>query len=530
MLSFDALPDDILVEILLLLDAFTVLRLSLVQRHLRRLALSKTVWLSITRDLVYRGFLPRSALNLAHAPTHLIDLVKTLVCGPASWRTDPSPSLFSKRKLLEFTRPRECEHLLQPTRRVFIQPQVEAPRAILSSFVAGGGEYIFFWSLHSVSCWNLPEQRQVWSYRSSDPTAQIDGFAAEVAQGQKSALVVIIKSNSAHAGVLRVDLLKGTMALVAKVPLPESNPNMTMSVLIRAPIVCFIARQWANYVLFDLRTLQFCSIIGPFASPSASNTIQLLPDHIIYIRPPENATKLTTARKNAQLGIIPLSALAPYWVPTPHWNDPSSSTTTAATVPFDVLLPSTTFKTQIDIAPRRRLGYFTTALSFCTMASPLQDGVWRVWVTVRRRRLPNGIPPAPREKYIVHCVHLALGGGVSGAALGAQGLGFTRRAKPHLLAPGAYPSARDMTYAGQRILFVPDRRTAWRVEYGVQNRGEVPVVKMPARDGEGDEEGDGEGDVEGGGGAKWTLPMSLSPYGGEMVSSTESGVVVDYFS
>ncbi|KAF7367023.1 hypothetical protein MSAN_00961500 [Mycena sanguinolenta] len=89
-MPFEALDEDILLTILRLSDVYTVLMVSMTNKHLRRITLSKQLWLSLVQERAFRDALelpPPDREDLENRSTEqLVSLVKNAVIGPdSSW-------------------------------------------------------------------------------------------------------------------------------------------------------------------------------------------------------------------------------------------------------------------------------------------------------------------------------------------------------------------------------------------------------------------------------------------------------------
>ncbi|KAJ6582212.1 hypothetical protein B0H19DRAFT_1252330 [Mycena capillaripes] len=86
-MSLQELGDDVIIKILSLCDVYAVLTMSTVNKSLRRLALTKQLWVYLMHNLVSRGLLDRhsDAEIDAYSAQDIVDEIKRIVCGPETW-------------------------------------------------------------------------------------------------------------------------------------------------------------------------------------------------------------------------------------------------------------------------------------------------------------------------------------------------------------------------------------------------------------------------------------------------------------
>ncbi|KAJ7618084.1 hypothetical protein FB45DRAFT_933279 [Roridomyces roridus] len=91
------LDEYVLGEILCFCDVRSVLRFSQLNKYSQRIALSKHVWISLVRDLEFRGLRNRDpSLELETCTTQaLVDMAKRVALGPLTWssNSDVPPTL-----------------------------------------------------------------------------------------------------------------------------------------------------------------------------------------------------------------------------------------------------------------------------------------------------------------------------------------------------------------------------------------------------------------------------------------------------
>ncbi|KAJ6483139.1 hypothetical protein C8R45DRAFT_1215067 [Mycena sanguinolenta] len=87
---FHDLDEDVVAEILLLCDIYSVISFLQVNRSFRLLALSKQLWISLVRDLSSRYFLPHLDAVDDCTTAQLIAKLKSIMHGPETWSPQSS--------------------------------------------------------------------------------------------------------------------------------------------------------------------------------------------------------------------------------------------------------------------------------------------------------------------------------------------------------------------------------------------------------------------------------------------------------
>ncbi|KAJ6615329.1 hypothetical protein B0H10DRAFT_1950029 [Mycena sp. CBHHK59/15] len=151
--------EDILLKILSFCDVHAVLSASTVNKSLRRVALTKQLWLYLLQDVASRGLLdsPSEAELDASSTDDIIQEIKRVVCGPATW----APASFSAPQIC-----REVTFRVDMSRDTFFSPQL-----------IPGGTHAMLKNLEGVHLYDVRTGRRVWttvSKTASNATGLVD--------------------------------------------------------------------------------------------------------------------------------------------------------------------------------------------------------------------------------------------------------------------------------------------------------------------------------------------------------------------
>ncbi|KAJ7488172.1 hypothetical protein FB451DRAFT_1226604 [Mycena latifolia] len=93
--TLGGLGEDIVLRILSSSDIFTTLSVSRINRHLYHITSAKQLWLLHVQDLIDRSVieLPPSVVLVSLSTADLVDLVRRLVVGPATWAAEQLPQV-----------------------------------------------------------------------------------------------------------------------------------------------------------------------------------------------------------------------------------------------------------------------------------------------------------------------------------------------------------------------------------------------------------------------------------------------------
>ncbi|KAF7373877.1 hypothetical protein MSAN_00599900 [Mycena sanguinolenta] len=189
---FHDLDEDVVAQILVSLDIYTVLLLSRVNKSLRRLTFSKQLWIVLVLDLSSRYLIPHLHPIHNHTTAQLITKVKNLVCGPATWseRSSIPPTVGFSRTFLG------------------------GSATFAQSRILPGGRYFAVWRDSSLQCYDVLTGRSIWTGSVMMPQSWAmdmlpDGRAANfllLSQGRLSIVVVdLTTGNSDEVFSLNLD-------------------------------------------------------------------------------------------------------------------------------------------------------------------------------------------------------------------------------------------------------------------------------------------------------------------------------------
>ncbi|KAJ7457510.1 hypothetical protein FB451DRAFT_1275073 [Mycena latifolia] len=154
-----SLNSDLLLHICMLLDVFTIISISRVNKYLHSIVSAKQLWILVVRDLSERWFIdPPAEENLEKfSTTELIQQVKRAVVGPLTWSSAfPVPPTISREISISL------ETLQGESSHVEFLPE---GRHIL--FYKTTGEFA-----GGVECWEVHSGRRVWGWASPSRPAR----------------------------------------------------------------------------------------------------------------------------------------------------------------------------------------------------------------------------------------------------------------------------------------------------------------------------------------------------------------------
>ncbi|KAF7341184.1 hypothetical protein MVEN_01853400 [Mycena venus] len=220
--AFEDLGDDVLLVILCFSDVYTVLAVSLVNRHLRTITFVKQLWMSLIDDLRARGFfeIPLSDLS-QYTTSQLIDQVRTLVVGPQTWRADSDLSS-------------EVQPLLTKEIIVPVTTRVGYTKVHL---INGGRHVIMGW-FRGLEIWDLKDKRRVWT-RATDtiPAADAGQFTVGRTIEDNALTVAVIAGRRKALEIIRIDLQHWNVTETVNVALPQDQGGVLVDDAINGNLV-----------------------------------------------------------------------------------------------------------------------------------------------------------------------------------------------------------------------------------------------------------------------------------------------------
>ncbi|KAF7346768.1 hypothetical protein MSAN_01815300 [Mycena sanguinolenta] len=184
-LLFLDLAPEVISSILACCDISSVIAIAQTCQYLHCLAFHKSVWQSLLENL--RG---RSIIDLNYIPDveslsteDIIGVVRRLLTGPDAWN-NPHPS----------------HELVPATREITLHPEsaLTDPQSVK---LLPSGRYVLLLNLNQLWCWNVAENRLIWTYSAAEEHTRLLAFAAEEPGGGGSLVIMICARTFLPAGV-----------------------------------------------------------------------------------------------------------------------------------------------------------------------------------------------------------------------------------------------------------------------------------------------------------------------------------------
>jgi len=217
------LCDDVLLDILCFSDISTVISVSQTSKYFYILAFSKEVWLALISTLHARNFIdyfPGQQGFRELSTDALVDLAKRTVQGPRSWSvpTYQDPSSGIARQLVL---------------NANLQPKLPHLRLIDEARLLPGGQLVLFANQGRLRCCRVTRNAPIWEYRGHWTSPYyVRDFAAEVIEDGEAVMIAVgisvtspFSSSCYHhfVDVIRLDVLRGTSHSVFSHQLPETT-------------------------------------------------------------------------------------------------------------------------------------------------------------------------------------------------------------------------------------------------------------------------------------------------------------------
>ncbi|KAJ6477767.1 hypothetical protein C8R45DRAFT_1007758 [Mycena sanguinolenta] len=347
---FHDLDEDVVAQILVSLDIYTVLSLSRVNKSLRRLTFSKQLWIALVLDLSSLYLIPDLHPTDNHTTAQLIAKVKSVVCGPATWseRSPVPPTICFSRTFpggsVLFSKPR----------------------------ILPGGRYFAIWRDSALHCYDVLTGRCVWTASAQSWRMEMlpDGRAANfllLLSGRLSIVLVdLITGNSDEVFSLELDIqmaryfhpiLSGKFLALGLV---RYSPHMRAGILV-------VDWQEATYVIFEL------------SSPADPLTeVAFVPGHIILTPP---ALKSPYDRL---VFVYALSSIASHWRPVSEFVSHNADVLFSQHICLlEDVLPVVVESLQHDNQVfRNEPGRIRLAVRMMVHSNPIRDNVYKLGVYV----------------------------------------------------------------------------------------------------------------------------------------------------
>ncbi|KAJ7457463.1 hypothetical protein FB451DRAFT_1274958 [Mycena latifolia] len=264
-MPFHSLDSDLLLHICMLLDVFTIISISRVNKYLHAIVSAKQLWISVVCDLSARCLIdPPAEENLQKLSTaELMQQVKRGVVGPLTW-SSTFPTLPTLSRQISIS----LETLQGESSHVEFLPE---GRHILLYKVTGAFP-------HGVECWDVRRGQRVWGWAS--PSHPVGHATFNFRRGGSEA-VVLLESYAPrnHLLILLANLETGDSWNLLDLPVdPVCIPRVKMS---EDFFLCRVhSPEWPGPVLLvNWRTAEFVL----FNSSNLEKTqFELFPGHIAF--------------------------------------------------------------------------------------------------------------------------------------------------------------------------------------------------------------------------------------------------------
>ncbi|KAF7346757.1 hypothetical protein MSAN_01814100 [Mycena sanguinolenta] len=300
-MAFAALDEDALLNVLCFCDVYTVLKVSEINKSLRRIALTKQLWLFLVQDDTFRVALelppPDRAEIEKYSTEQLIDFVKSAVSGQLSSRTADHKIAWGDMQMYSDT------HLF-PGARYILLHQGEPEE------------------LHIHDIWS---SRRVWTHVTGSRTR----YRIDLVPGGATARILLVQPTRGSVHIEEVDLATGISRKVFDLGFVAgwlSSPSSLVGdvFLWATPLARF---KKTSLLLVNWRTSTYVVLrrtLGP------NIIIKLIPGYVV-----------STHRESQRPGqlvltVTALDAFSAYWRPLTKHNLEDEISSSRATYPITV--------------------------------------------------------------------------------------------------------------------------------------------------------------------------------------------------
>ncbi|KAJ7718638.1 hypothetical protein B0H16DRAFT_1608854 [Mycena metata] len=427
-LAFQDLAIDIIFHVFAFCDIYAVLSTAKTCRYLHALALDKSVWLAIMNDLMQRHFLD-PVPNLRDLPTtEMLSILRQLVEGPGTWtRFDPDNPPVAQQTIT-------------------LNPSVTTGPGITDweneAKMVPGGRYLLFGNWGTLECWDIPEDKLVWTHPPSVHSAFLLGFAAHALNEDQSLIIALCEQADynghriTYVKVLQMDLQTGTHRVLLTLQIRQAR--VLSNLLICGELIAIaMTPERETYLFLNWKTQSACL----FRSKLPLDLV-LLPHHIVL--------KTPSSADEDEIHVISPTELRAHWV---RIRGPDSLTTLDTFPPLLFEDAVKLFTTRIRLAPALpRAAEFGLPLSprstFVAHEDPLRRDSYRIWTYTSRRRAGT-----PQFLAGMHSFHLVT------SASDPSRIEWRERTATQVLPHLTY---RGITYSGHGLLDA-DVTGSWEV-------------------------------------------------------------------
>ncbi|KAJ7080101.1 hypothetical protein C8R44DRAFT_862919 [Mycena epipterygia] len=366
MIKFLDIPEDVVQDILVFCDISSVIYISQTNKYLHLLAFTPTLWRALVEDLRHRGFFDRlsgSAIRTMSTQS-LIAVVRRVVVGPEAWSS--SPTIQSPRSKI-FTK---ILHKLAGQGRTAAPPPAQPIDQIVlhppisdGNFkILRGGKYVLFCDvdvedLPFLGCWGVVDDSLLGTYHTSLP---IRDFEVEVLHGEHANIVICMHPDSyVFMEVISWDFSTGEIDLLSTTEYAGRefwHPSPKLCSGVAAAHVYNLLRDEKMCLIVDWRAQRYCEIMAP----GPNFRVELIPGYLILT--------WLTGRDTQGIRVIAIASLSGFWTPVVQQN------TTYPTLLSDI--------THVASHTVTSTGGITSEVILAVHESPLQCGIYRVWIYI----------------------------------------------------------------------------------------------------------------------------------------------------
>ncbi|KAJ7176359.1 hypothetical protein C8R43DRAFT_557731 [Mycena crocata] len=313
-MPLDSLHIDVLLYIFSLTDVSTILSLSRVNRALYSIAYTKSLWLSVVKELAARGLIdvPPDEILREFSTHALIGEIRRVVVGPHTFsKTSRDPPTLARKINVPVRADRptfDRAELLPGGKYLIISPEVSA----LAS---------------RIECWEVSSRRRVWAWPGRSgyfiSSRELD-FC-----GNRGLCCLTVRAidtfDSVHTLILKIDLETWESYEIFQFPVHAFHWRISGDF-----VACQTLQNGAmNVVLFNWRSEDFVQLRRPTPDPLKIHA--LCSEHIAILE----------GGNGRQLYLCPFSAFANLWRPLSEFEPNEASITTTTVLSHRIILDRT---------------------------------------------------------------------------------------------------------------------------------------------------------------------------------------------
>ncbi|KAJ7665993.1 hypothetical protein DFH06DRAFT_264432 [Mycena polygramma] len=395
-MKLQELPEDVIRSIFSFCDIYAVISMSRTNKSLRRLTLEKLVWADLVENLRRRGFVDQLSLSdiRSYSQRELVALVKGLLTGPASWNPAVKPKARWFRSSSSY---RPAPTPLETSIQYAIHPPGIVASKENEARLLDGGEYVLF-NNATLECWSVRHDKLIWAYDIHGPGSFVIAFAAEVLDGGHSVNIVVCEqswfvlgNDQSTVRVMKLDFDTGSSKTLFSNELADVTSYGFTDARICGDIACAVLQHWQNGLDFPDN---YCMLINwktnsqlklTSALSASPFLVTLIPNHVLFLTKDASGSPTVDVINNS-------AALFSHWR---HVNDPILETVYTSQLTA-VVSEHITLSTPGSLRrPWKR--------ELCAHESPLEEGTYRVWVS-----LSGYSPSSSKQRAVIYSYHLSL--------------------------------------------------------------------------------------------------------------------------